>query len=478
MAPTTGVQEGWSSRFVFFMACIGSAVGLGNFWRFPFTAGENGGAIFVLVYIACIILVAFPVLVAEYAIGRRGGKSAVAATRALAAEAGRPTAWAAAGWIGMVTAFLILSFYSVVAGWVILYIFKAFSGIFTGLSPEAIGQSFSNTIGDPTQVVIAHTAFMAVTAAIVARGVHRGIEIAVQILMPLFFLMLVGVVIFGVFVGDAGAAALYLFRPEPCVLFEVVGDATAANACGAASDAATQFSLSNVSAIVSSALGQAFFSIGVGVGLMITYGSYIRKSEPLLGSAAIVSTADTLVALVAGMAIFPIVFAFGVDPSGGPGLFFVTLPIAFSQLGALGAVFGGVFFTLAFFAALTSSISLFEVAVAWAKDSLGLSRPAAAGILGVACWAIGMASALSGDVLDFMDLVTGKLLLPLGGLLVAVFAGWVVGRGIFRDELNTPHEGAFRFWRFLIRWVAPIGAGAIALVSVYSLLEALGLVGG
>ncbi len=473
MAVARAAHEHWSSRFAFLMAAIGSSVGLGNFWRFPFTAGENGGAIFVLVYIVCIVCVAFPVLVAEYAIGRRAQTSAVGSARALVKEAGTAPAWEAFGWVGMIGAFLILSFYSVVAGWVLLYIVKAFTGAFVGLSADAIADTFSHTIGadNRVQVILAHTAFMGLTAAIVARGVTKGIEVAVQILMPLFFVMLLGVVLFGLVAGDAGAAAAYLFKPEPCVLFDVVGEASAANACGAPSGAATRFSLGNLGGIFSAALGQAFFSVGVGVGLMITYGSYIRKDEKLLGSATIVAASDTFVALIAGMAIFPIVFGFGLDPNGGPGLFFVTLPVAFSQLPvAVGILFGGVFFTLALFAALTSSISLLEVSASWAKETVGLGRFASALGLGGLCWLVGLGSVFSAEFFDLIDQITEKLFLPIGGFLVALFAGWAVNRALFRDEMHATSDRVFAFWRFLIRWVAPIGTIFILYFSLSALI--------
>ncbi len=470
MAAAVQPHEHWSSRFAFMMAAIGSSVGLGNFWRFPYTAGENGGAIFVLVYVLCIALVAYPVLVAEYAIGRRGQSSAVRSARAMVKEAGAPRAWEALGWVGMIGAFLILSFYSVVAGWVLLYIFKTFSGTFVAMTPDAITAEFESTISNTLLVVLAHTAFMALTALIVARGVKRGIEFTVEVLMPLFFIMLLGVVLFGLFTGEPWRAAAYLFQPQPCVLFDVVGEA-AANACGAAEGAQTRFSFANLGGIFSAALGQAFFSVGVGVGLMITYGSYISKRENLTSSAGLVAGADTLVALVAGLAIFPIVFGFGLDPNGGPGLFFVTLPVAFSQMPALiGIVFGGVFFTLAFFAALTSSISLLEVSAAWAKDALGVGRMKAALGLGVACWLVGLGSVFSGGFFDLVDQITGKVFLPVGGLLVALFAGWVVNRAVFRDEMTATTDASFALWRVLIRWVASIGTALIVAVSLWGLI--------
>ncbi len=502
MTPSPSVHEHWSSRFGFLMAAIGSSVGLGNFWRFPYTAGENGGAIFVIVYLLCILLVAFPVLVSEYAIGRRGGMSAMGSTAAVAREAGVSRHWGLLGWVGAIGAFLILSFYSVVAGWVLIYIFKAFSGQFAGLSPEEIrssyeallaagggsglnpatasstdmyaellGEDFGATISNGPLVVGAHLVFMAITTFIVARGVQGGIETAVKILMPAFFVMLLGVVLFNAFAGNFGAAVSYLFQPQPCVLFDAPSIEGAANACGAPEGAETRFNIMNFLPILSSALGQAFFSVGVGVGLMITYGAYLNKDEQITGNARIVAGSDTLVALIAGFAIFPIVFGFGMSPNGGPGLFFVTLPAAFSQLPSILAVaLAGIFFTLAFFAAITSSISLLEVSVSRAEERFPGKRVPVAIALGGVCFLIGVANALDLNVFDFFDQLTEKLFLPLGGLLIALFAGWAVRKEIFRAELTQTTDGMFTFWHVLIRWVAPIGTAVILASSLWLLI--------
>lgn len=456
------------------MAAIGSSVGLGNFWRFPYTAGENGGSLFIIVYLLCVALVAFPVLAAEYAIGRRGQHSAIRSVADVAKQSGASTVWSALGGVGMVGAFLILTFYSMIAAWVIIYVFKGFSGAFVGADAANIGAQFGaiwntdDAFGLPEEplsifcipvVLLAHTAFMGGTVFIVVRGVNKGIALASQILMPLFFVMLVGIVIFGAVVGDFVGAIQYLTKPDFSTLYVPIAEGAEEKV----------FSWGRVADIFSAALGQAFFSVGVGVGLMITYGSYLSRNVNLTGSSTLVAGSDTLVALIAGLAIFPLAFGFGQDPAGGPGLFFVTLPNAFAAMPpALGIAIGGTFFTLALFAAITSSISLLEVAVAWLEEKIG-SRLVAALSLGALCWTIGLGSIYSLHIFDFMDKLTEKIMLPLGGLLVAVFAGWIVSSAIMKDEFEG--DGFYATWRFLIRWVAPIGAFAILVFSIMSLIN-------
>ncbi len=473
MARAPHQHEQWSSKFAFLMAAIGSSVGLGNFWRFPYTAGENGGSLFILVYLVCVALVAFPVLTAEYAIGRRGQKSAIQSVKAVARESGRPAIWSSLGWVGMIGAFLILSFYSMIAGWVIIYIVKAFSGAFVDASPDAIAAQFgaiwntADAYGLPDNalsvfgipiVVLTHALFMALTVFIVIRGVNKGIAVAAEILMPLFFVVLLGIVIFGAIQGDLPAALAYLTQPDFSTLYVPVAEGSEE----------MRFSFTRLQQIFSAALGQAFFSVGVGVGLMITYGSYLNRNVKLTQSSAIVAGSDTMVALIAGLAIFPLAFGFGQDPAGGPGLFFVTLPNAFAQMpGVLAIVVGGAFFTLALFAAITSSISLLEVSVAWLEEKLNGNRTAATLILGGLCWLVGMGSVYSLFIFDFVDQITEKIMLPLGGLLVAVFAGWVASRAVMREEFVNSSEGDFARWRFLVRWVAPIGAFLIMAFSIY-----------
>lgn len=430
----------WSTRFGFLMAAIGSSVGLGNFWRFPYTAGENGGATFVLIYLLCVVLIAFPILVAELSVGRHARRSAVGSTRKMAFDAGASELWSITGWVGMAGGVMILCFYSVVAGWVAAYVFKMLSGAFVGMGPSEASEVFGALTSDTTTVVAWHSLFMAVTVGIVCFGVIKGIERTVSILMPLFFLMLVGMVIYAGITADMGAALAYLFSPD----------------------------LSEVKAgTFLEALGQAFFSIGVGSAIMITYGSYLSRDDNLPQSATIIAGADTMVAIIAGLAIFPFVFAFGLSPDAGPGLFFQTLPAAFAQMPG-GQWVGAAFFALAFIAALTSSISLLQVIVAFGEEHTDFGRVGSALFFGAIIYMFGVAAAFSGGFFDVLDTVSGQILLPLGGLLIALFTGWVVSKALMQHEL--PHAGAkfFAYWRFTIRWLAPVAVGLIIITGLAS----------
>lgn len=428
----------WNTRFGFLMAAIGSSVGLGNFWRFPYTAGENGGAAFVLVYLVCVVLIAFPILIAELSVGRHARASAVGSTRKMAFDAGASELWQIAGWVGMAGGVMILCFYSVVAGWVAAYVWQMFQGAFVGLEADAARAVFGELTSDTGTVIGWHSLFMAVTIGIVCFGVAKGIERAVTILMPTFFLMLVGMVVYAGIAGDMGAAVEYLFTPDLSVI---------------------------TPATVLAALGQAFFSIGVGSAIMITYGSYLKREDNLPQSSTIIAGADTLVAIIAGLAIFPFVFAFGFSASAGPGLFFETLPAAFAQMPG-GQWVGTAFFALAFIAALTSSISLLQVIVAFGEEHTDFGRVGSALFFGAIIFMFGVAAAMSGGFFNVLDTVSGKFLLPLGGLLIALFTGWVVSKALMEKEL--PHAGprVFAFWRFTIRWLAPLAVGLIIITGL------------
>ncbi len=427
------------------MAAVGSAVGLGNFWRFPYQAGENGGAAFVVVYLVAVAAIAYPVLMTEYAIGRHKGLSAVGATRELGRESGAGGIWGIVGWIGMLTGFLILSFYSVIAGWVMAYVPIFASGDLANTTFEEAQTIFGALIGDPTRVLIWHTLFMAITSLIVARGLKGGIEVAANILMPAFFIMLLGMVVYAVSVGNPQATVDYLFT----------------------------FDFAKITPkVVVEAIGQAFFSVGVASAIMITYGAYLQKDVRIPNASRTVAGADTFVALLAGFAIFPLVFAIPeLQPNVGPGLLFQTMPAAIGAL-PFGSVVGTVFFVLAFFAALTSSISLFEVAVSWIEEHRGISRARGAIIAGILCWIVGVGSVLSTNVLsdfhpldfgpfvgqtifDILDTLTSNILLPFSGLLVAIFAGWVASQQVMREELGLS-SGTFAVWQTFMRFIIPL----------------------
>lgn len=485
MAVINGKTEHWGSKFGFIMAAVGSSVGLGNLWRFPFTAGENGGSAFIIIYLLCVVLLGLPVLMAEYAIGRKGQRSAMAGIRHIAETEGKSKLWPIMGWIGAAASLGIFSFYIVVATWVFDYIPRAFSGDFASLGGDAeliraslgataasiadqissvklndtcafvnseglitqitdvredgtsylrdvntgdvSGCKFGQTTSNKLEIIGFLAAFVALNVFIVARGVKGGIERAATILMPAFFVMLIGMVVFALVVGDAGRAFAFLLTPN----FSAVSFDT-----------------------ILAAVGQAFFSIGVGSCLMITYGAYLERGTSIPGSSRLVVGADTIVALIAGFAIFPIVFGFGLDPAGGGGLFFITMPVAFGEMGAIGAIAGGVFFTLALFAAFTSSISLFEVGVSWLEDRPEISRPMGAVILGLVMFGLGVMYVYRGGLIDTVDFITGSILLPVGGMLVALFAGWVLSRDSLADELG---EGAMlNFTRVMLRYIVPI----------------------
>lgn len=485
---TGNSDQHWSSRATFILAAVGSAVGLGNLWRFPYVAGENGGAAFVFAYVLCIVLIGLPVLLAELMIGRRGGGSAIAAVVRLAKTEGSSPLWGIVPWLGIVASFLIVSFYCMIAGWVVYYIvvmsgdlFSAIgenglsaltSGAFSGVERAEVEGRLGALLQKPGTMMFYNALFLAATVSIVARGVSGGIEKAVTFLMPAFFVMLILLVIVSLIQGDAGAAVAYLFNPDFSSLVAGLKDGT----------------------LLGNALGQAFFSIGLGSALMITYGLYMNRETNIPEAANIVVTADTLVAVIAGMAIFPIVFQFGLQPSGGPGLMFGTLPLAFQQM-PFGSVFGIVFFSMAFFAALTSSISLLEPAVAFVDGDIDIPaeerqrrRVIGAVVLGLVCFAIGVAHIFSQvpvsqpnffnqwvvlDIsifegktfFDFVDTLTATVMLPLVGLLTAVFAGWIMSKTATREELGFKTERTYNIWRFLIRWVCPIAVGVVLIAG-------------
>lgn len=455
----------WNTRFGFLMAAIGSSVGLGNFWRFPYTAGENGGAVFVLVYLVCVILIAFPILISELAVGRHARASAVGSTRKMAFDAGASEMWSITGWVGMAGGVMILCFYSVVAGWVAAYVWQMLQGTFVGMDPNDASALFGNLVSDTGTVIGWHTLFMGLTVGIVCFGVTKGIERVVTILMPIFFLTLVGMVIYGAIAGNMGAALNYLFIPD-FTLTEAEIEAGMESKAIISFGNPTTVSLITPNTVLE-ALGQAFFSIGVGSAIMITYGSYLSRQDNLPQSAMIIAGADTLVAIIAGLAIFPFVFLFaGISAQAGPGLFFEALPAAFSQMPG-GQWLGTAFFTLALIAALTSSISLLQVIVSFGEEHTDFGRVGSALFFGAIIFLFGIAAAMSGDFFNLLDTVSGKFLLPLGGLLIALFTGWVVSRALMRSELPQAGEAFFKYWQFTIRWLAPIAVGLIIISGLW-----------
>ncbi|GAB3113680.1 sodium-dependent transporter [Aestuariicella hydrocarbonica] len=448
-------HEQWSSRLGFIMAAVGSAVGLANIWRFPYAAGSNGGGAFVFIYIAAILCVVLPILMAELLVGRRGQLSPPNAIAAVAREAGSSERWRWMGLVGVVAAVLIFSFYTVVGGWTLAYVFKSGTGALANANAQAIQATFDGLNASASELFLWASGFLLLTVFVSARGVKAGIETAVKVLMPLLFVMLVGMVVYAAIVGDFSAAWTFLFTPD--------------------------FSRVNTD-VVLEAIGQAFFSIGVGITNLMAYGSYLDRQTSIPRSSLSIIGADTLVALLAGLAIFPIIFAYGMSPSGGPGLVFMALPYAFGQMPGGGFV-GALFFLLLFFAALTSAISMMECSVAWLREKLGTSRRNAALISGGMSWLLGLLSVLSFNVLsdvhplgmlslfegktffDVFDYLTSTLVMPLCSIFVAIFVGWVLPRSITASELDG-ETLSYKVWRSLVRYVAPVGLAAVFLSLV------------
>ena len=455
MVATAGSgHENWSSRRAFILAAVGSAVGLGNMWRFPAEAGENGGGAFVLFYIFCVLLIGLPVLLSEVLIGRHGQANAAESVRRVSRDSNASEGWSVLGSMGVFAAFLILSFYCVVGGWVVYYIgvfagdlFQTglTGGAFEGRDSEEIKGLMPSLFGDGGLMVALNLGFLAVTMFFVARGVSSGIEWVAVYLMPLFFLLFVGITIYGAFTGNFGEAVAYLFSFD---FSKLTGE------------------------VMLAAVGQAFFSLSLGVAGMMTYGAYANRDTNLGETSGIIAGADTGVALLAGLAIFPIVFAAGLATNAGPGLMFESLPLAFQAM-PFGSLIGLAFFVMVFFAALTSSVSLLEAPTAWTFEKFKISRPVATGIVGVGAAVLGILSALSfNDMADFrplafipifaeanffdaLDGVTAKLFMPIGAILTCIFVGWIADAKLIDDE-NGLDGALHKIWRILVRFVCPI----------------------
>lgn len=446
MAGAAGNHRGtWGSKVAFILAAAGSAIGLGNIWGFPTQVGLHGGAGFVLVYLACVFLVGVPVMIAELTIGRATKRDAVGAFKALAPG----SSWKWVGALGVVTGLVILSYYSVIAGWTVKYLWFTVEGGLRGSDPAQINAVFTDFLNSP-EPILYHLIFMALTIWVVTGGIEGGIEKVTTILMPFLFVILVLLVIRSVTLPGASEGIEFYLRPD----------------------------FSKISfRVVLAALGQAFFSLSLGMGAMITYGSYLSKKEDLVSSAVYVSLSDLLIAFLAGFAIFPALFAVpGLKPDQGPSLIFLVLPNIFNEI-PFGQAFGSAFYLLLVIAALTSSISLLEVVVAYFIDDRGWSRRNAAIMIGGAAFLIGIPSALSeGYVpaftgfLEYADFLFGKLSLVVGGLLISLFLAWRWGLPAALSEIYSSNR-TFRLaavWSILIRYVCPL---AIAVILVDRLLS-------
>ena len=452
-ANRTSVHGQWSSRWIFILAATGSAVGLGNIWRFPYITAENGGGAFVLLYLICIVLVGLPIMMSEILLGRRGRQSPIHTMETLAEEEGRSRHWRLVGVLGVFAGFFILTFYSIVAGWTLAYMARAASGMFSGAGAEQTGEIFNALVSDPERLLAWHTIFMVMTVFIVSRGIKQGLEQAVRYLMPALFVLLLFLVGYSMTTSGFSAALSYLFRPD----FSQVGPST-----------------------ILVALGQAFFSLSLGMGAIMTYGSYLSDNAHIPRTTVSIGIMDTSVALLAGLAIFPIMFTFGLQPEeGGPGLIFKILPIAFGQM-AYGNVLAFIFFTLLMFAAWTSSLSILEPVTAWLVEKTGYSRMRAAISAGIVAWALGLGSLLSLNLwseatlfgmtfFGFMEHLSVNIMLPVGGLFIAVFAAWFMSRSATFTELKLGN-GAYLAWKVAARFIAPAGVILILLQELFGFM--------
>jgi NSS family neurotransmitter:Na+ symporter len=442
----------WSSRMAFILAVTGSAVGLGNIWKFPYVTGQYGGAAFVLVYLGCILLIGMPVMMSEILIGRRGRRNPVATMALLGAEEGKSTNWRWLGAMGVVAGVLILSYYSVYGGYSVAYVIKIASGVFSNAAAADVIAVRDGFEGDWKSVGLFHTLFMGVSIFVVARGVEGGLERAVRFMVPALLLLLITLLGYSMNTGHFGEGVAFLFTPN---FDKLTWDGVLA------------------------AMGQAFFTLSIGMGAVMAYGAYLPEETSITGSAAAVALADTTIAITAGLVIFPLVFANGLDIDAGPSLVFITLPLAFGQMTG-GTIFGTLFFVLLSFAAWTSAISLLEPAVAWIVENYNRTRAQAAVLIGVVIWALGLGTVLSFNVLadvkflrgtfyDNLDFLTINIMLPLGGLLIAIFAGWIMCRNSTAEELGGAGT-SYKVWRILVRYAAPIGILFVFLKAV-GLLE-------
>lgn len=442
----------WGSRTTFILAATGSAVGLGNIWKFPYIAGENGGGAFVLMYVFFVCLIGIPIMAAEILLGRRGRANPITAMKKIIHESGNSSIWRLISWAGVLAGFLILSYYSVIAGWALEYVSTALQGGFTDLDGGAAKIAFNNLLADKATLVKWQTVFLAITTLVIIFGVNKGIEVAVRILMPLLFILLITLMVYSAYIGDFAAGASFLFS----------------------------FRFSDLSFQGAAlALGHAFFTLSLGMGAIMAYGSYMPHKTSIIKTAFIVALLDTLVALVAGLAIFPIVFATpGIEPTEGPGLMFISLPVVFGAM-PFGLIFGAAFFTLVTLAAWSSTISLLEPAVAYLVERFHFHRLSANLLIASMAWLLGLGSVMSFNdwadfkpffgmtFFEFIDFITASVLLPLGGLFIAIYVGWFMSLKAVRKELSLDSSVLFKTWFNVLRYVSPVLVLAVLVVSLY-----------
>lgn len=439
----------WSSRMTFILAVTGSAIGLGNIWKFPYIAGENGGGAFVLIYLICIFVIGFPIMVSEIMIGRKGRRNPITSMKILGLEEQGSENWKWVGLIGLMAGFIILSYYSVIAGWTLHYFKMSLLGDLSNLDSESAQIIFGELTGSAVTQLMYHTVFMAITVAIIAKGIKDGLERAVKLMMPGLLFILIVLLFYSILQGDFMAGVNFLLMPD----FTKI-----------------------TSQSVLAAMGQAFFTLSLGMGCIVMYGAYLPKNESIIGTTTTIIFCDTMIALLAGLVIFPIVFQFGLKPTDGPGLIFLTLPLAFNEISG-GYIFSGLFFILLAFAAITSALSLLEPSVAWMIENKNYSRGKSALIIGILIWLLGFLSIFSfnilsgftfwkGTLFDNFDYLASNILLPLSGLLFTIFASWIMKKENSIEELSDVSRHVYKLWRFGARYIAPIGVILVFLNAI------------
>ena len=431
----------WIGKWTFVLAATGSAVGLGNIWGFPYKAGTEGGGAFVLIYLLCIVLIGLPIMLSEILIGRRSGNSPINSMKKSAIDSDVSSAWQGVGWIGISAGILILSFYSVIAGICLKYIFVSASSN----DLDTAGQ-FLSIVNSPKELMLWHTIFMGLTMFIVSAGVKKGIGRMVKILMPMLGLLLIFMVVYGIINGAFKEALSFLFKPD---FTKITSDTFLV------------------------AMGQAFFSLSLGMGSIMAYGAYMSKDQNIASTSVSVGALDTLVAIMAGLAVFPIIFAIqGLEASGGPGLVFISLQTAFNTMD-FGNIIGPIFFILLSVAALSSSISILEPGVAYLAEEGYLSRTKSAIIISITCWVIGIGTAFGFDqdgnnlFQANVELISVNIMQPLGGMLIAIFIGWFMKESLIKDELGDINQAIYQIWRIFIKFVAPIGVGIVLISQLF-----------
>ena len=429
----------WSSRTAFILAATGSAVGLGNIWKFPYITGENGGGAFVLIYILCVMFIGIPIMLAEVYLGKRGRLNPIASIKYISEKENRSKNWRVIGLIGILAGILILSYYSVIAGWTMAYATRAAFGVINNIDAVGATLMFNDFVSDPERLLAWHTIFSIMTAIVVSKGVKSGLESAVVRLMPALLVLLLALVIFSAIEGDFVGGVEFMLYPD----FSQVTWKT-----------------------ILIAMGQAFFSLSLGMGALMVYGSYLSSDISIPQTCVIVASLDTLVALLAGLAIFPIVISSGLEMTQGPGLIFQTLTVAFGAMPG-GQLFGTLFFILLIFAAWTSSISLIEPMIIWMIEKYNLTRIQAATISSGLAWLLGIGTIISFNVgseikifnmniFETLDYLTSNILLPLGGIMITIYVSWLISKESINKELNIKSNILRYIWYFSARFIAPI----------------------